>query len=142
MRKQDARSLHPEAQETLRLRIADFLKEHKGTQKEAADIFQVSLRAVEKIWKQFKEGGRKALKQKKRSPHKNRHLLSDSKAKQIGNIIKADTPEQHHIPCYLWTAAAVRLLIKKSSRNLQCPLHKKAVEAMGLYFSKASLQRL
>ena len=113
MKKQDARRLHPESQETLRFRIADFLNKDKGSQKEAAVIFQVSLRAVEKIWKRFKEGGRKALKQKKRGPHKSRRRLLDSKAKQIRNIIKEDTPEQHNIPRYLWTAAAVRLLIKK-----------------------------
>ena len=50
MKKQDARSLHPEAQEALRLRIADFLKKHKGTQKEAAAIFQISLRVR---WKRY-----------------------------------------------------------------------------------------
>jgi transposase len=116
MKKQDARSLHSEAQEALRLRIADFLKKHKGTQKEAATIFQISLRAVEKIWKQFKEGGRKALKQKKRGPRKSRRRLSDSKAKQIRNIIKGATPDQYNIPRYLGTAAAVRLLIKKKQQ--------------------------
>lgn len=113
MKKQDARRLHPAAQEALRLRIADFLKKQQGTQKEAAVIFQVSLAAVEKIWKQFKAGGRKALWQKKRGPHNTHPKLSNSKAKQIRRIIKGDTPDQHNIPRYLWTAAAVRLLIKK-----------------------------
>jgi transposase len=113
MGKADARKLIPEVQEALRLRIAEFLKRGKGTQEEAADIFQVSLPAVKKIWKQFKEGGKRALKQKKRGPRSCKPKLSAQKAKQLRNIIKKDTPEQHSIPRYLWTAAAVGLLIKK-----------------------------
>jgi len=142
MKNQDARRLHPEAQEALRLRIVDFLKKHKGIQREAAAIFQVSLRAVEKIWKQFKEGGRKALKQKKRGPHKGRCRLSKGKAKQVCDIIKKDMPGQHNIPRYLWTAAAVRLLIKKKPGKLHCAVYKKALEALGLYVSEACIQRL
>ena len=61
MKKQDARRLHPEAQQAIRLRIADYLQLGKGTQRQAAEIFQVSLAAVKKIWKQNKEGGAKAL---------------------------------------------------------------------------------
>lgn len=113
MRKQDARKFSPGTQEALRLLIVDFLRKGKGTQKEAADIFQVSLRAVEKIWKQYKEGGKTALKQKKRGPRRCKPRLSANKAKQVRHIIKSDTPEQHGIPRYLWTAAAVRQLIKK-----------------------------
>jgi transposase len=113
MGKPDARKLSPDAQEALRLRIADFLRKGKGTQREAADIFQVSLPAVKKIWKQYREHGRKALKQKKRGPNESAAKLSSSEAKQIRQIIKRDTPDQQGIPRYLWTAAAVRLLIKK-----------------------------
>ena len=113
MKKQDARKLHPAAQEALRLRIINFLQKRKGTQQQAADIFQVSKRGVEKIWKQFKEGGIKALKQKKRGPQKSHSPLSDEKVKLVCGIIKKDMPGQHNIPRYLWTAAAVRLLIKK-----------------------------
>ena len=61
MKKLDARRLHPEAQQAIRLRIAAYLQSGKGTQRQAADIFQVSLAAVKKIWKQYKEGGTKAL---------------------------------------------------------------------------------
>lgn len=113
MKKQDGRKLHPKAQEAIRFRIADYLQQRQGTQQQAARIFQLSVGAVEKIWKLFKEGGKKALKQKKRGRQKNSSGLCDQQVKLIRNIIKKDMPAQHHIPRYLWTAAAVRMLIKK-----------------------------
>jgi transposase len=113
MKKRDGRKLHPKAQEAIRLRIVDFLKAGKGTQKQAADFFTVSLRAVKQIWKQFKLGGLKALKTKKRGPHPGTSLLSKSKVADITNCIKKGTPDHYELPYYLWTANAVRLLIKK-----------------------------
>ena len=43
MKRQDGRKLSAETQEAIRLRIAAFLKDNRGTQRQAADIFQVSL---------------------------------------------------------------------------------------------------
>jgi len=54
MKGPDGRNLGAEAQEAIRLRIAAFLKDKRGTQRQAADIFQVSL------------GGEKSLLTKKR----------------------------------------------------------------------------
>ena len=115
MKKQDARKLKPEAQEAIRFRIAHFLKVGKGTQQQAADIFQVSLPAIKKIWKQFKEGGLGALKAKKRGPHSSTSRLSNQQVKQVKTLIKKDTPDSYSIPYYLWTADAVRRLIKKNT---------------------------
>src|SRR4051812_45787686 len=42
---------------TLRLCIALYLRLGRGTQQQAADSFQLSLPAVKKIWKQYKQGG-------------------------------------------------------------------------------------
>lgn len=113
MKKPDARKLVPQAQEAIRLRIVDYLKAEKGTQKQAAEIFQVSISAVEKIWRQYKEAGVRALKVKKRGPHHATAGLSRLQVKQIKKLIKKDTPDRYHIPYYLWTADAVRRLIKK-----------------------------
>jgi transposase len=113
MKHQDGRKLQPEAQEAIRLRVAHFLKTAKGTQQQAADIFQLSVPAVKKIWKQYKEGGMKSLKLKKRGPHQCTALLSKQQVKQLKSLIKKDMPDSYHIPYYLWTADAVRLLIKK-----------------------------
>ena len=113
MKKQDARKLYPEAQEAIRLRIASFLKSKQGTQQKAAEIFQVSLAAVKKIWKQYKEGGQKALWAKKRGPVQSTALLCKAQVKDVIRCIKKGTPDSYHLPSYLWTASAVRMLIKK-----------------------------
>src|SRR5689334_18858110 len=113
MKHQDGRKLKPEAQEAIRLRVAHYLKTAKGTQQQAADIFQVSVPAVKKIWRQYKAGGTKALKLKKRGPHLHTALLSKQQVKQIKSLVKKDMPDSYHIPYYLWTADAVQLMIKK-----------------------------
>ena len=113
MKKQDARRLHPEAQQAIRLRIADYIQSGKGTQRQAAEIFQVSLAAVKKIWKHYKEGGIPALQTKKRGPAHSNARLSKEQVKVITQCIKKGTPDSYHLPYPLWTADAVRLLIKK-----------------------------
>jgi transposase len=118
MRKQDARKIGAKAREVIRLRVADYLRCKKGTQAEAADIFQLSLRGVQKIWKQYKEGGRKALLAKKRGPAHNNSRLRQEQVKETTSAIKKGTPDDYGLPYFLWTAGAVRLLIKKSLGKL------------------------
>jgi|SRR6476620_11414804 transposase len=118
MKREDGRKLGAEAQEAIRLRIAAFLKDKKGTQRQAADIFQVSLAAVEKIWKHYRQGGEKDLLAKKRGPKTSRALLNPSQVSDITTTICFSTPEVHGLPYHLWTAGAVRLLIKKKPRQL------------------------
>src|SRR5437763_4636787 len=113
MKKQDARRLHPEAQPAIRLRIADYIQSGKGTQRQAAEIFQVSLAAEKKIRKQYKEGGAKALQLKKRGPAHSPARLSKEQVNEITQCIRKGTPDDYQLPYHLWTANAVRLLIKK-----------------------------
>jgi transposase len=96
----------------------------------------VSKGAVEKIWKQFKEGGIKALKQKKRGLQKSHSPLSDDKVKLVCGSIKKDMPGQHNIPRYLWTAVAVRLLIKKAGVNYSVRYTRKLLKHWGFTFQK------
>ena len=116
MKRRDARKLHPKAQEAIRLRIVDYLKAGKGTQTQAANIFKLSVRAVKKIWKQFRQGGAKALKARKRGPHPTTSLLSEAKVTELTSCIKKGTPDSYELPYYLWTANAVRMLIKKKPK--------------------------
>lgn len=113
MRDKDARKLHPAAQEAVRLRIAGFLHAQKGTQGEAAQIFQVSLACVKKTWKRFKQGGLKVLQARKRGPAKSTARLSKAQLKHITSALKKGIPDSCRLPYHLWTAGAVRLLIKK-----------------------------
>lgn len=116
MSKGDGRQLGAETQEVLRLLIVDFLRLRKGTQAEAAHIFGFSLIAVKKIWKRYKQEGRKALRAKKRGPKQSTSRLSKEKIKQMKSSIKKGTPDQQGLPYHLWTAGAVRLLLKKKPR--------------------------
>ena len=118
MKRQDGRKLGAEAQEAIRLRIAAFLRDRKGTQRQAADIFQVSLGAIEKIWKQYRESGAKSLLAKKRGPKKSRALVDRTQVRDITGAIRSSTPEVHGLSYHLWTAGAVRLLIKKKRGKL------------------------
>lgn len=101
------------AQEAIRLRVVDFLRRGKGTQQQAAGIFQVSLSAVEKAWHRYKAEGRRALKAKKRGPHSHTARLSGQQAAAIKTLVKKDTPEAYSLPYFLWTAEAVGRLTKK-----------------------------
>jgi transposase len=118
MKRQDGRELGAEAQEAIRLRIAAFLRDKKGTQRQAAAIFQVSLGAVEKIWKHYRQGGEKDLLAKERGPKTSRAILPPSQVNDITAAICSSTPEVHRLLYHLWTAGAVRLLIKKKPRQL------------------------
>ena len=113
MKKEDARRLNPAAQQAIRLRLAGYLQSGKGTQQQAAEIFQVSLAAVKKIWKRYKEGGTGALQTKKRGPAHSNARLSKEQVKEITRCITKGTPDSYQLPYYLWTADAVRVLIKK-----------------------------
>lgn len=86
MRKTDARSLSPSAQEALRYLLVKYLK--KGhMQKEAAETFGFSLIAVKRIWKRYKEGGRRALACKKRGV-KGRKKINGRLAVEARRLIK------------------------------------------------------
>lgn len=100
-----------EVQEANRLRIVDFLKKKKGTQKEAAEIFGVTERTVNKIWAKYKKGGTNALKNKKRGV-KGGKKLKAKEAAEIRRLIRDKMPEQLKLPFGLWTREAVQQLIK------------------------------
>lgn len=50
-----------DAQEETRFRIVDYLKNKRGTQKQAAEIFSVSERSVNKTWNKYKKEGKRSL---------------------------------------------------------------------------------
>ena len=117
MKKPDARKLTPSAQEALRIRVVHFLRARRGTQRQAAAIFELSLPAVEKIWKHYKAGGVTAVKAKKRGPRTSTARLSQQGVRQVKQWIRQDTPDGYHLPYPLWTAEAVRRLIKKKKAS-------------------------
>lgn len=98
------------AQEEIRFRVADYLRKKSGTQKQASVVFDITERAVNKIWAQYKKGGKQALKSKKRGVNQGKKLKKDQ-AYKIRELIKDKLPDQLKLPFGLWTREAVQQLI-------------------------------
>lgn len=69
------------------------MKTKRGTQKQASLIFGITERSVNKIWAIYKQGGKRALKRKKRGL-KSGIKLKKNQAYKIRQMIKAKLPEQ------------------------------------------------
>ncbi len=104
-----------QTQEANRKRIAEFLKNKRGTQEEAAEIFGVTQRAVNKIWAKYKAGGKRNLESKKRGV-KGGKKINGLQAAEIRRLIKDKLPDQLKLPFGLWTRDAVKQLILKKYR--------------------------
>ena len=98
------------AQEEIRFRVADYLRKKTGTQKQASIVFDITERAVNKIWAKYKSGGKKALRSKKRGVNQGKKLKKDQ-AYQVRQLIKDRFPDQLKLPFGLWTREAVQQLI-------------------------------
>lgn len=113
-KKQDARKLSPSAQAAIRKQVVEYLKGKKRdssrTQINAASIFGLSLIAVKKIWKQYREGGIRAIQEKKRGVREGKKI-SGKQAAEIRKLIKDKFPEQLKLAFGLWTREAVQQLI-------------------------------
>ncbi len=99
-----------ETQESNRLRITEFLKNRSGTQKNAAEIFGITERAVNKIWARYKNGGKRALLSKKRGVSEGKKITG-VQAAEIRRLVKEKLPDQLKLSFGLWTREAVALLI-------------------------------
>lgn len=107
----DARSLEPKAQEALRLRVAAAVARGMG-KSEAARVFEVSRQAV-RLWvRRAEEGGRGALRGKKRGRPSQPRLGPDA-ARRAARLIRDRCPDQLWLPFALWTRGAVRELLRR-----------------------------
>jgi transposase len=108
---QDARSLPGVAQAGLRKKaIRSVLNGVK--QVEVARIFGVTRQAVGKWVKAYREGGERALRERRRGRPKGGSLVP-WQAAQIAKTVIDRPPEQLKLPFYLWTREAVGQLIEK-----------------------------
>jgi transposase len=101
-----------QAQEETRLRVADYLRKKLGTQKQAAGIFGVTERAVSGIWSKYRNGGKRALKSRKRGA-KQGSKLKKGQAHEVRRLIRDRMPDQLKLPFGLWTREAVGRLISQ-----------------------------
>jgi len=111
MEKQDSRSFSAEAQEVLRLRTLEAVR--RGMNKtEAGLTFGVARGTVQRWMKEYREGGRRALKKRRKGrPPGSRQLQAKEEA-VVMRALTDHTPDQLKLPFMLWTRAAVQQLLE------------------------------
>ena len=111
MRKPDARSLSPEAQEDLRRRVVAAVREGMS-QSEAARVFGVSRQIVNTWVRRVEKAGAGALKARKRGRPRQARLAPQQAATTV-RLILGGCPDQLRLPFALWTREAVQLLLAR-----------------------------
>jgi transposase len=109
MKKKDARSLKPEAQQQIRELILSN-KKRGMTHKAIAETLGVSVSMVNKVLKLFKGKGKKGIVLHKRG-RSNEIKLNKQQERQMKNWITDKTPDQLKLPFALWTRDSVSMLI-------------------------------
>lgn len=109
MKTPDARSLPPAAQEDLRRKAVQAVREGKS-QGEAARLFGVARPTVNRWYQEYLAGGAKALAARKRGRRPGKRL-SAAKAARVRRKITDRCPDQLRLPFALWTREAVQQLI-------------------------------
>src|SRR5262245_29136222 len=107
---QNKKRKNKDAQEETRFRLVDYLKKKLDTQKQAAEIFSVTERSVNKIWNKYKNEGKGSLISKKRGA-KGGNKINGKQAAEVRMLIKDKLPDQLKLPFGLWTREAVQQLI-------------------------------
>lgn len=109
-RKTDVRKLDAGTQAHLR-RLVVLAVRGRMKQTEAAEKYQVSLRAVNKWVALARAGGLRALKPKRRGRPAGAGRLDEKQAGRIRGLVIDKMPDQLKLSFYLWTRAAVAELI-------------------------------
>jgi len=110
MKKPDARKLPPDAQEDLRRRVVAAVS--GGMRKiEAARAFGVSRQAIDNWLAAVADGGRAALRARKRGPRPHPTIQAATAAKVVRMMVN-HCPDQLLLPFALWTREAVRDLLR------------------------------
>ena len=112
MRKTDARSLAPAAQETLRRKAVGAIRQGMS-QSEAARVFGVSRQAIWNGLQRFVRGGAGALRARRRGRPPGGRRLLPWQAATVVRLISERPPDQLRLPFYLWTRQAVMELIQR-----------------------------
>lgn len=111
MKTSDARSLPAAAQEDLRRKAVQAVRDGKS-QGEAAKLFGVARPTVNKWCRQHAAGGTKALAARKRGRRPGKRLPA-AQAARVRRKITDRCPDQLRLPFALWTREAVQQLIAR-----------------------------
>jgi transposase len=109
----DSRSLDQSAQEILRIKAVKAIIAGR-TQDEVAELFDVSLKAVNNWWRIYRENGLPGLRMKSRRPRSadDGGKLKGWQSASIVRTIMSKTPDQLDFGFMLWTRDAVAELIE------------------------------
>ena len=99
-----------DVQEATRLKVCAYLKKKLGTQKQAAEIFLLSIRSVNRIWATYITRGSRGVQSKKRGVQGGKKITG-VQAAEVRRSIKEKMPDQLKLPFGLWTREAVQQLI-------------------------------
>lgn len=97
-------------QESIRKKVVSYLKKGLGTQKQAAEIFELNIRSVNRIWVNYKAIGIKSTVSKKRGVQGGKKI-NGKQAFEVRELIKEKMPDQLKLAFGLWTREAVQQLI-------------------------------
>ena len=113
MEKTDTRKLKPEVQQELRNQ-AIRLRKSGMAYKQIGEIVGVHPTNVCKWWKAYEQGGKKAVRHKKRGRRKGDcRTLTKDQERELQRAIKDRCPDQLKLPFSLWTRIAVQQLVKQ-----------------------------
>lgn len=110
MKQKDGRNRTASAQATIREQVIDYLKKKRGSQAQAAEIFGLHIRSVNRMWARYKVGGTRNIKANKRGV-KGGKKINGKQAAEVRQLIKDKMPDQLKLPFGLWTREAVQQLI-------------------------------
>jgi len=99
-----------EVQEAVRLKVCNYLQKKLGSQIQAAEIFGLTPRSVNRIWAKYKAKGSRGLQNKKRGVQGGKKI-NGTQAAEVRNLIKNKMPDQLKLAFGLWTREAVQQLI-------------------------------
>ena len=107
----DARSLSPDAQEALRRRVVQAVRDGLS-QTVAARVFQVARPTVNRWVRLAEAGSVRALRAKRRGRPTGTQVAAADAARVV-RLIVGRCPDQLRLPFTLWTRDAVRLLLRR-----------------------------
>ena len=113
-KKQDARALSADDQESIRLQAVKMVIESRETHREIARLFGVSRVIVSRWVSTYRKGGEVALLKKRRGRPEESIFLKPKQCMMLISLIEEKSPDQLNLPFMVWTYEAVRQLIEST----------------------------
>src|SRR3970040_1285682 len=114
MKKEDFRTIGNEARAVIRPRAVALVVSRGQSRQEAADILGVSRQTVSGWLQRYEASGQPGLDDGRRNEHRrDSGILTAAEARKVQAWILGRCPDQMRLPFALWTAPAVRGLLRR-----------------------------